>query len=63
MITELTMQVLKNYASINPNIVIESGNVIKTISEAKNQLARLENAGDITSGYKILADNPDTEKK
>jgi uncharacterized membrane protein (DUF106 family) len=34
-----------------------------TISEAKNQLERLENAGDITSGYKILADNPDTEKK
>lgn len=40
MITEQTMQVLKNYASINPNIVIESGNVIKTISEAKNVVSK-----------------------
>ena len=30
-LTEKTMQVLKNYASINPNIVIQEGNVLKTI--------------------------------
>ena len=34
-----------------------------TIHEAKNQLARLENAGDITAGYKIIADKPDADKK
>jgi len=35
MMTEKTLQVLKNYATINPNIVIENGNVVKTISEAR----------------------------
>jgi len=30
------MQVLKNFATINPNIVIEQGNVIRTLSEGKN---------------------------
>ena len=31
-----TLEVLKNFASINSNIVINSGNVVKTVSEAKN---------------------------
>ena len=34
-----TLQVLKNFSGINPNIMIKSGNIIKTISEAKNVLA------------------------
>lgn len=34
-----TINVLKNFASINPNIVIRQGSEIKTISEAKNILA------------------------
>jgi hypothetical protein len=34
-----------------------------TIHEAKDQLARLENAGDITAEYKIPADKLDTDKK
>lgn len=34
-----TMAVLKNFASINPNIVIKPGNVITTMSEAKNILS------------------------
>lgn len=38
-LTEKTLTVLKNYATINPNVVINSGNVIKTISEAKNVLS------------------------
>lgn len=42
MISEQTLNVLKNYASINPNIVIKEGNVIKTISEAKNVLSKCE---------------------
>jgi len=41
-LTDKTMQVLKNYATINPNIVITEGNVIKTVSEAKNVLSSVE---------------------
>lgn len=41
-LTEKTLQVLKNYASINPNVVISQGNTIKTVTEAKNLLSRAE---------------------
>src|SRR5210317_231107 len=41
-LTENTLQVLKNYATINSNIVIEEGNTLRTISEAKNLLAKSE---------------------
>jgi hypothetical protein len=41
-LTEKTMQVLKNYATINPNIVISEGNTIRTVSEAKNVLSYAE---------------------
>ena len=34
-----TVNVLKNFASINGNIVIKPGNKLMTISEAKNILA------------------------
>ena len=39
-LNENTLTILKNFAGINPNIVIESGNVLKTITEAKNVLAQ-----------------------
>lgn len=35
-LSDNTIQVLKNFASINPNIVIDSGHCVKTISDAKN---------------------------
>lgn len=35
-LNEKMLQVLKNFASINPNIVVEEGNVICTLSEGKN---------------------------
>ena len=35
-LNENAMQVLKNFATINPNIVIEQGNIIRTLSEGKN---------------------------
>lgn len=38
-LSEKSLAVLKNFATINPNIVINEGNVVKTISEAKNVLA------------------------
>ena len=34
-----TLEVLKNFASINPNLVVKEGNEISTITEAKNVLA------------------------
>lgn len=41
-LSENTLNVLKNFATINSNIVIEAGNVVKTISESKTVLARAE---------------------
>lgn len=38
-LSENTLQVLKNFSTINQNILIRQGNIIKTISEARNVLA------------------------
>jgi len=38
-LSENTLQVLKNFSTINQNVMIRSGNTIKTISEARNVLA------------------------
>ena len=38
-LTDNTMAVLKNFASIQPNVVLHEGNVVKTIAEAKNVMA------------------------
>lgn len=37
-LSNFTMQVLKNFASINSNVVIKPGNTIMTMAEAKNVL-------------------------
>ena len=39
-LTENVQQVLKNFASINPNIVVEPGNVVRTLAEGKNILGK-----------------------
>lgn len=39
-LSSFTMQVLKNFASINSNIVIKPGNELVTMAEAKNILAK-----------------------
>lgn len=38
-LSENTLQVLKNFSTINQNIMIRQGNTLKTISEARNVLA------------------------
>jgi len=38
-LSENTLQVLKNFSTINQNVMIRAGNTIKTISEARNVLA------------------------
>lgn len=39
-LSTFTMNLLKNYSGINPNLVIRPGNSIMTMSEAKNVLAQ-----------------------
>jgi hypothetical protein len=41
-LNEKVLQVLKNFAAINPNIVVEQGNVIRTLSEGKNVFGKAE---------------------
>ena len=37
-----TVEVLKNFSTINPNLVIEPGQKIQTISESKTVMAKAE---------------------
>ena len=52
-LSEGTLQVLKNFATINSNIVIKQGNALKTISEAKNLLASASILEDIPIDFGI----------
>ena len=45
-ISNVRMEVLKNFASINPNLVFQPGQTLKTISEAKNIMAVAETVED-----------------
>jgi hypothetical protein len=38
-ISASTVNILKNFASINSNIVIKPGNMLMTVAEARNVLA------------------------
>ena len=44
-----TLDILKNFAGINSNILVEPGNTIRTVSPVKNVLADLERG--IRSGF------------
>jgi len=66
---ESTLQVLKNFSTINLNLVVEPGNVVKTITEAKNVLAEATLEESFPVGFGIydlneflsvvsLVDNP-----
>lgn len=48
-----TMQVLNNFASVNSNIVITSGNVLRTVSESKTILARATIDEEFPKGFGI----------
>lgn len=41
-LSDSTLSILKNFASINSNLVVEEGNTLQTISEAKNILSKIE---------------------
>ena len=52
-ISDETLEVLKNFASINPNIVLNPGQQIKTISEAKNIMASAEIVEDFPQEFGV----------
>ena len=52
-LSDTWLQVLKNFASINSNIVIKQGNVLKSISEAKNVLASSAILEDIPKDFGV----------
>ena len=52
-LSDTTMQVLKNYATINPNIVINEGNTVKTISVARNVLSTAELPEEFPASFGI----------
>jgi hypothetical protein len=48
-----TLQVLSNFASVNSNIVITTGNVLRTVSESKTILARATIDEEFPKGFGI----------
>ena len=71
-LSEQTIEVLKNFANVNPNLVVSAGSNLKTISEAKNIMASADVAETFDDGFGIydlsdflsafnLIDNPTLE--
>ena len=52
-LSETTLSILKNYAGINSNMVIEQGNTIRTISEATNILSSAAIVEDFPTTFGI----------
>lgn len=52
-VSELTLQTLKNFATINPNFVAKGGTSVSTIAEAKNIIANAEVDIDLPSEFAI----------
>ena len=48
-----TINVLKNFATVNPNVVIKPGQKLKTISEAKTILASAQIVEDFPVEFGI----------
>ncbi len=49
-LSDNTMNVLKNFAAINPSIVIKPGNVLRTISPQKTIMAIATGVDDFPLG-------------
>lgn len=48
-----TLQVLKNFSGINQNLMIRNGNVLKTISEARNVLVKAEVGNEFPKDFGV----------
>jgi hypothetical protein len=71
-LSEKTIEVLKNFSQIQPNLIVQAGSNIKTISEAKNIMASADIDETFENGFGIydlteflsalnLVDNPTLE--
>tara|TARA_B100000965_G_scaffold222019_1_gene185769 strand:- start:2727 stop:3404 length:678 start_codon:yes stop_codon:yes gene_type:complete len=52
-LSENTLNILRNFSSINQNILIKTGNNIKTISEARNVVATADVTEEFTKDFGI----------
>ena len=52
-LSEQTIEVLKNFANVNPNLVVSDGSNLKTISEAKNIMASANVAETFDNGVGV----------
>lgn len=52
-LSDRTLAVLKNYANINPNIVFEEGNNVRTVSVARNVFSRTTVSEQFPAGFGI----------
>jgi|TARA_R110000796_G_scaffold11086_1_gene37061 hypothetical protein len=52
-LSENTLSILKNYAGINSNMVIEKGNTVRTISEATNILSSAQIVEDFPTTFGV----------
>lgn len=52
-VSDLTLQTLKNFATINPNFVAKGGTSVSTIAEAKNIIANADIDIDLPSEFAI----------
>ena len=52
-LSDRTLAVLKNYATINPNIVFQEGNNVRTVSVARNVFSRTSVSEDFPVGFGI----------
>lgn len=52
-LSERTMQILRNYSSINPSLQFQEGDVLRTISPNKTVMAKARLDGEIPSTFSI----------
>jgi hypothetical protein len=52
-LSERTMQILRNYSSINPSLQFQEGDVLRTISPSKTIMAKAKLDNDIPSTFSI----------
>lgn len=52
-LSESTIEILKNFSTINPNLVFKQGNVVRTMAEAKNVVASATIQEQIPSTFGI----------
>ena len=52
-LSQRTIQILRNYSSINPSVKFEAGTILKTVSPNKTMLAKATLSDTIDSDFAI----------